>query len=251
MSTAAPAAEKSANTTTLDKLITLTGLDAARIRKATAAGYFPAPKRGEYETLPTIKGLFRSLTEELTKRGRPPKSEQTLPTYDSSKICTAATGLPTGLLRVCSSLGCDAFRYRRVDLGKLLRFISEKFRFVERGKDESDGLATGSRSEWEHWKAKREKIRYERDAKISIPIEQAQYDVQQALAIHFAEMDRIFCNELPPALRGMEAMDIRLRCRQACDEQKAALRARFSEAVKSPEEKTAAELEAETKGDKK
>lgn len=229
----ATAAEKSATTTTLDKLVTLTGLDAARIHKATRGGYFPAPKRGEYETLPTIKGLFKSLSDELSKRGRPPKSEQTLPVYENSKICAAATGLPAGLLRACSTLGCDAFRYRRVDLAKLLRFVGERFKFLKKGAGDEDVSKGGSRSEWEHWKAKREKMRYERDALLSIPIDQAGYDVQQALGIHFAEMDRIFCNELPPALRGMEAMDIRTRCRKACDEQKLALRARFMEAVKS------------------
>lgn len=236
MSKSAPVAEKSANTTTLDKLVTLTGLDAARIRKATVAGYFPAPKRGEFETLPTIKGLFKHLTDELSKRGRPPKGDQTFPIYESSKICAAVTGLPTALLRLCNSLGCDAFRFRRVDLGKLLRFVGEHFKFIEKtAKEKLLDNTTGSRSEWEHWKAKREKIRYERDALISIPIDEASYDVQQALGIHYAEMDRIFCNELPPALCGMEALEIRARCRQACDEQKAALRARFMAAVKAPE----------------
>src|SRR5262245_31682944 len=51
-----------------DQLCTLTGLTDRRHRQLADAGYFPPPVRGFYQAAPTIKGMFRYLTEQVAKK---------------------------------------------------------------------------------------------------------------------------------------------------------------------------------------
>ena len=66
-------------TLTADKLCALTGLSDRRHRQLAKAGYFPPPKRGEYQLSATIKGMFsyyRELGQKKTQTDEEIKGER-------------------------------------------------------------------------------------------------------------------------------------------------------------------------------
>lgn len=57
-----------ADTIHADKLCSLTGLTDRRHRQLAKAGYFPPPKRSEYQLAATIKGMFLFYREQAAKK---------------------------------------------------------------------------------------------------------------------------------------------------------------------------------------
>lgn len=209
----------------LDKLCLLTGVDATRINRLARLGYFPKIKNGEYELAPTLKGLFRHFLEEEEKRKRPSDVQQ-LPVYSSMVACEAATGIPLFLIKQAKNEGCPAFRFSRVELEALLRFL-----FRDRKDAEAGSAKTGLsyRQEWEKYKAWREKIKWEIDTKSVVSKDEVRRDTVAATSELYQTLDRIFCNELPPTLIGLDEMQIRNRVKKEIDQMKLQLRQRFAE----------------------
>ena len=62
-----------------DKLCALTSLTGRRLRQLAKSGYFPPPKRGEYQLSATIKGMFtfyRELGQKKTRTDEDIKGER-------------------------------------------------------------------------------------------------------------------------------------------------------------------------------
>lgn len=60
--------EPAAVTLTASELCEITGLTDRRHRQLADAGYFPAPSRGVYEAVPTMKGVGRYYREQIQKK---------------------------------------------------------------------------------------------------------------------------------------------------------------------------------------
>jgi hypothetical protein len=58
------------------KLATITGLSEERQRQLAKAGHYPAPVRGQYETISTLTGLFAYFRELAHRRNDQLKKEQ-------------------------------------------------------------------------------------------------------------------------------------------------------------------------------
>ena len=52
--------------------------------------------------------------------------------------------------------------------------------------------------------------------------------IKSAMALLFGELDRIFCSELPPALKGLPEPEIKARCVASIGQLRATLREKFS-----------------------
>jgi len=152
------------------------------------------------------------------KMGRPRTPTPVLPIYDSMASCAAATGIPLGLLKRAKKGGCQAFRANRVNLSELLPWL-----FAQ-----GDDAAVGN---WQEalveFKARRERLRYERDKGNSIDRDLVRSAVQRGVSAVFGSLDRLFVNELPPVLRGLDEIPIRDRCQMAIEKLKEDLRKSF------------------------
>lgn len=229
----------------INKLVQLTGLDAERILKIQKLGYFPSPKKGEYETVPTIKGLFRYLTETADKTGRPKERDMKLPIYNSMTICQAATGIPMNIQSQAKREGCPAFPAARVDLGLLLKWLYRE------DQEKSQDSPVGHRTELDKWKAAREKQRYEKEAGLMVDRTNVTEGLKAGMAEFFATVERVFCSELPPELVGMRELAVRERCRMEINAVKEQARQRFlSIAEEDPDDSSEDESSTESEESK-
>lgn len=152
------------------------------------------------------------------KIGRPRIAAPMLPIYDSMGSCAAATGIPLGLLKRAKKGGCPAFRTNRVYLADLLPWL-----FAQ-----GDDAAVGNWQEMlTEFKARRERLRYERDKGNAVDRDLVRSAVQRGVSAVFGSLDRLFVNELPPALRGLDEIPIRDRCQAAIEKLKLELRKGF------------------------
>lgn len=158
--------------------------------------------------------------------GRPAKGSQELPVYGSMGACASATGIPLFVIKQAKSDGCEAFRFSRIQLGKLLPFI---FRDRKESNQATGEAAVNWRREWEKYKAKREKRAYERDMGVLVSKDDVRRDIVAGMAEVYQTLDRVFCNELPPTLIGLDEMQIRNRVKKEIDQMKIQLRQRFAE----------------------
>lgn len=171
-------------------------------------------------------------------RGRPVEGSQALPIYGSMNACAAATGIPLWIIKQAKDSGCEAFRYSRVDLAKLLPFLFRD------GKSEGDELdpanptakGKGWHEVWKMWQAKREELKYQNDVKQLVKRSEIQHAVQSAIATFFGEVDRLMLNEMPPKLHGLDATQTRQKLQMALEELKERLRAAFQAMAEGTEE---------------
>lgn len=182
------------------------------------------------------------------KPGRPPEAPLKLPTYGSMAACSNETGIPTSVQQFAKKQNCEAFRYYRVDLKLLLKWLFGKLDaprlLAILGGDLQQDLPlpsgsdqrVGGRAALDEFKAQREKIRLQRDMEELVSKEDVRAGTQQALAELFGTLERVLCNEMPPTLVGMRELEVRKRVKAELDSCKDQLRKRF------------AELEASTSG---
>jgi hypothetical protein len=76
-------------------------------------------------------------------------------------------------------------------------------------------------------KAKRERIRLDRDEGRVIDRDFVKSGVQTGVAVLFGALDRHFTNELPPVLKGLDEVSIRDRCKAQIERMKTDIRKRF------------------------
>lgn len=120
------------------------------------------------------------------------------------------------VLKAAKAGGCSGFRSNRVDLGPVLQWI---FQQDESSVDWGD--------EFEKWRAKREKIKHDKDADQVRDIGEVKDGANRAMSIVFSQLDRIFCSELPPALKGLTEIEIRNRSQKEILALQELLRAEF------------------------
>lgn len=209
---------------TIDKVCAITLLDRALIVKLGRLGYFPKPKDGLFDLGETIKGCFKYLSEERSKKGRPENGTQELPIYNSMTNCFAAAGVPIDVQKKAKSEGCTAFRFARVSLGPLLKHI---FSFEAIGK--VDAKQVGSRTRLDDFRAGREEIKFKKEAQLVVDKTEVRSGLQQALGEMFGVLDRVFLSELPAAIVGLKEVEIRARHRQEIGLVKTALKERFDQ----------------------
>jgi len=131
-----------------------------------------------------------------------PKLE--LPIFDSIAACSNVTGIPVTAIRWAKRNGCPAFRSSRVYLGELLPWLFGRKDAGETGKWQ-DALIEA--------KAKRERIRLDRDEGRVVDRDFVKAGIQKGVAVLFSALDRHFLNELPPVLKGLDEVAIRDRAR--------------------------------------
>lgn len=153
--------------------------------------------------------------------GRLTEAPAALPTYASSADCSGQTKIPISFLKQARRQGCPAFHAsNRVDLAVLIVWM-----FRPDAGEADDG--TDWSNELKKWLAKRAKIAHDRDAKLVLPLDQAEAEIQTGLGILFGQLDVIFCNELPAAIRGLDAPAIRTRVAADIERLKEACRSRL------------------------
>ena len=145
-----------------------------------------------------------------------PKLE--LPIFDSIAACSNVTGIPVTAIRWAKRNGCPAFRSSRVYLGELLPWLFGRKDAGETGKWQDDLIEA---------KAKRERIRLDRDEGRVIDRDFVRIGIQRGVAVLFGSLDRHFLNELPPALKGLDEVAIRDRSRAQIERMKAECRRQF------------------------
>jgi len=146
--------------------------------------------------------------------------------FDNQKQCSAALRIPLAVLKSAKAAGCPAFKLGgRVDAPELLGWL------FDRG--EQDG--THWREVYDEYRAKRERIRHDKDAEQVVDRSDVQQLCQTALAILFGELDKTFCSELPAALQGRTAPEIRAEAVKAIEAMKERLKVQFTQAAESSE----------------
>ena len=181
------------------------------------------------------------------KAGRPTAGSQALPIYGSMGACVSATGLPLFLIKQAKSEGCEAFRYSRVDLAKLLQHLGKQFANPEKSSSGDDADTVSWRGVFEKYHAMREKDRYHRENQSLIGKEEVRSSMAAGVSELYSTLERVFCNELPPALIGLSEIEIRNRCMSEINQMKEAVRKRFQSlaAAAQPAQPTE-ELESES-----
>lgn len=141
-----------------------------------------------------------------------------LPIYDSMIACEAAVGIPVSVQRQAKKGGCDAFRSNRVDLARLIRWL------FKGGTD--DDVDWGQ--ELKKVQTKRERIKLSKDEGSVMATDEVREGIQRGVGLMFGELDRVFCSELPPALKGLDELAIRTRCQGEIERIKETLRDKFN-----------------------
>ncbi len=131
--------------------------------------------------------------------------ETDLATYNFDSIKQAAewTGYPIGVLKKAKADGCDAFVSSRVNLHRLIRWVSKA------QKDAAD-LPNGF-SSWGDYlnrqRGLREAIKLEKDKGTVLDLTESKHHAAEAEAWYFNELDRML-REMPSALAGLSAMQV-------------------------------------------
>ena len=159
--------------------------------------------------------------------GRPRMPAPGLPIYDSIAACANAVGIPVPVLRKAKKSGCPAFRSNKVYLGELLPWL------FAQGEDSAVGNWADALVEA---KAKRERLKLEREKGEVIGRDLVKSAVQTGVAAVFAGLDKRFVNELPPVLKGLDELAIRDRVRASIERLKADLMKEFAKIEEIKEE---------------
>lgn len=204
---------------------------AEQIRKARVGAVLKKIKDGKSITASEQRLLDEASTpkKEARKVGRPKVHSETLPVYGSMAACASATGIPMVILKRSKKSGCPAFRATRVHLSELLPWL------FAQGDDAAVGNWADALVEA---KAKRERLKLEREKGEAISRDLVKSAVQCGVSAVFAGLDKRFVNELPPVLKGLDEIAIRDRVRTSIEKLKADLRVEFARIEEIKEENT-------------
>lgn len=153
-----------------------------------------------------------------------------LPVFPGLSVCSGATGIPLPLLKQWKKKGCPAFLLsNRVDLAVLLKWLFAKDR------ESGDDSGADYNAELAKYKAKREKIKHDKEAKLVADKVETDAGIKSAMSVFFGELDRVFLSEFPPALKGLDELAIRSKAEVAIDRLKGDFKARMEELAKGEE----------------
>lgn len=158
-----------------------------------------------------------------------------LPCYGSMAQCEAATGIPVALQKLAKVEGCEAFRAHRVSLEMLLKFLGPRIQLVNL----TAVTESSARKELDHVRAKRENLKYRREAGELVSLSDVKQGAEAAMSELFGTLDRIFCSELPPDLVGSNEIQMRDKFRKELDAVKVEVKAKlYALAEAQPKEGT-------------
>lgn len=165
------------------------------------------------------------------------KPKPTLPSYPSMKAMASATGIPLEWLKDAKAKGCPAFRQNNsVSLGDWLKW------FGAQGDDEAD---VNDALKWSEKFARVKTWMAEIDLSKKrgevVDRKEHQEALTSGMAALFGELIRVFCTELPPALKGLSELEIQRRCDLEIQRLRATLRQKFAEMGEKAETETAEE----------
>lgn len=136
--------------------------------------------------------------------------------------CSASTGVPVSVLRKSSKAGCPAFdSHHRINFGVWLRWFFEHESAADDMENWGDRLKRAQ--------ALREEGKLEQDRKSVVARDFVEQIIQRAISVLFARLDRVFCSELPPVIKGMDELAIRERAIAAMAEARNGAREDFAE----------------------
>ena len=138
-----------------DKLCALTSLTGRRLRQLAKSGYFPPPKRGEYQLSATIKGMFtfyRELGQKKTRTDEDIKGERLrklkIANDASTRDLIPAEEVRRDVTRGFTELKTQLLVIPR-RLGQPLSMVTDAIEIEERIQKEIFGvLEVMSRNEW-------------------------------------------------------------------------------------------------------
>lgn len=134
--------------------------------------------------------------------------------FDSISNCSSVTGIPKSILLSAKRNGCPAFRNQRVYLLEFLQWW-----FNEGIEDENnDGIDWAVK--YKRALALREEIKLAEDQKKLVKWDSVEYTLKAAMSLLFGSLDRIFCQELPPILKGLDEVAIRCQCQDEIEKLK-------------------------------
>lgn len=138
-----------------------------------------------------------------------PRHTPHLPSYPSMKSMSGATGIPIDWLKAAKDKGCRAFKQNNsVNLEEWLRWLGGGGMNSE--DDPNDSLKWSDKyARVRTWIAEVELS--ERRGEV-VKRREVQEAVASGMAVVRGEMERIFCTELPPALKGLSELEIQRRC---------------------------------------
>jgi hypothetical protein len=157
--------------------------------------------------------------------GRPPKGSQELPVYTSMGQAAASTGIPLMVLKRAKDEGCSAFRFSRIELGKLLPWL---FRERQTELPLESAEMKSARSQVDEWTAKIKKLDYEERVGLMVAKDDVRHGLAAIVPAFFEDLDRVFRNEMPPKLVGLRELEIRAKCAEKVEQFKASLHISFA-----------------------
>lgn len=139
--------------------------------------------------------------------------------FDSQQQAAAATGIPIEALKRSKRAGCPAFKSNRIYLRPLLVWIFAK-------------PDTAKAETWkavdEEYTARLKQHNYERKTERVVERGEAIECIRAGMATVFSELDRLFLNELPPALKGLDEIQIRQRAQAEIERLRVTLKDKFT-----------------------
>lgn len=146
------------------------------------------------------------------------KKQKAVAYFDSMKIAAKRLGVPYARIKQANQDACEAFRSGRVYKKELLKWLKE---------NPESGQANGE--VWSEvkikWQAQREEIKFKKEKKLAVDFDKVKFALASGMAKMFSLMDRTFTVELPPALKGLDEIQIQRRCAEANEKFKLELRA--------------------------
>jgi len=137
------------------------------------------------------------------RTGRAPAPMFTWPIWESKKQACEVLGWPVSLLTQIQKAGCPGFRHNRVYFGEVVAWLGT------RGLDDADIDWSRELKKQQAIAAKRQNL--ERDHVLG-NVEEINESITRAMSALFGALDRIFCSELPPALKGLDELAMKARC---------------------------------------
>jgi len=139
---------------------------------------------GRYAAGAVLVGLIKFLSSQAQSAGE-------FPIYDSMNQCAARSGIPLSVLKRAKKSGCDAFKWNRVDCGKLVRWLFANTK-------EEDW-----RGHFDKYHALREELRHSREAGDALDKGEVSFAVSKAVSLFFNLVDRQANIELPALIKGL------------------------------------------------
>lgn len=174
-------------TRTLAELVTETGVSPGKFQQASKEGFIASNSKKQYPHIETLVGMVKFLATRA----------DSLPVYDNIDQCSAATGIPPGVIKAMRKKSKDAFNNRGILLGPLLKQIF--------GSDDDTDWGEHKKK----WDAIQSEVKGKEALGETLSKEAVGQSIRRGISGFFFQFDRIAEIELPPALKGRDEVGIR------------------------------------------